>query len=85
LNVSRWPLLSRLLLLLLLLKHAYGKEQLHTCKLMYLLMPDISAVDCSMFSKELDGGSSTSNSGGRKQVCWFCYGEKLHGHWHCSF
>lgn len=35
---------------------------------MCLLMPDISAVDCSMFSKELDGGSSTSNSGGRKHV-----------------
>ena len=48
---SEIPIWSRLLLL----KHASVNEQLHTCKLMYLLMPDISAVDCSMFSKELDG------------------------------
>lgn len=48
---SEIPIWSRLLLL----KHASVNEQLHTCKLMYLLMPDVSAVDCSMFSKELDG------------------------------
>lgn len=48
---SEIPIWSRLLLL----KHASVNEQLHTCKLMYLLMPDVSAVDCSMFSKELVG------------------------------